>query len=499
MSRAIIGGAVTLLVLVLTGAAYFVTTSRLDSRLERDVKVRVAKAQDLLIQNSKLEGLSLLKRVEDLSRDENLLSALKAETDDVAFERAGMAFQSYRAGAGGGESIDIMALLDREGDLVVLDLQGEPTRITNPGAWKDGDRLKYRSIELALNPDPTKAHMVSDIINLEGQGLMKVGVAPVVDYDANQVAGAVVVAYVLSHEEAQQQSSMLGAEVAYFEGDRTAATSFRKAGTKLEDTPKQAQLSKALAAGLSKASLSSKSGLADPVEIEVGGERYVAAAGRLVRFSSKGFPADYPEQKVGAMVLISLDDALEPVAAAKMGILLVGIGAILIAGLALWFSGRRVTHQTDQIEMGLAEIINGNLDYSFRSVGAELDGVANGLNVMLARLLGRPEPGEEEYDENGNIVQPNRLDFDTDLSDKDEEAVRLAQEPEPDYYKRIYGEYISARGEVGLASDGVTFDGFVTKLRINESNLKARYQCSAIRFKVVVADGKVSLKPVPIV
>ena len=36
-------------------------------------------------------------------------------------------------------------------------------------------------------------------------------------------------------------------------------------------------------------------------------------------------------------------------------------------------------------------MINGNLDRTFTPVGSELDGLANGLNVMLARLLGLAE------------------------------------------------------------------------------------------------------------
>lgn len=501
MSRAIIGGAVAVLVLGLTAAAYFVTTSKLESSIRHDVERRVQKASELLVQNAKLEGLSLQKRVEDLSRDENLLSALRAETTAVAAERAVLAFQSYRANVGGGDKTDIMALIDREGLVVVLQLgEDRPTNITNPSMWKKDDRVKYRAIELAINPDPTKAHMVSDIWDHEGLGLMKVGVAPVVDYssgDTPEVQGAVLVAYSLSAAEAQRQSKLLGAKVAFFEGDRVAATSFTRPQRSEEDTGKHKALAGVLAGGASKNALST--GFADPFQATVDGENFVVAAGRLARFSSKGFPEDYPDQQVGAMVLISLDDAYGPVGAAKMGVLLVGVGAIVIAFIALWLVGRRVTHQADAVELGLNEIINGNLDYVFRPVGDELDGVANGLNVMLARLLGRPEPGEEEYDEEGNIIQPGKLDFDTDLSDKDTEAVQLAQEPAADYYKRIFDEYIAALSQVGKDTDGVTFDGFVTKLRLNETNLTAKYQCSAIRFRVVVAGNKVSLKPVPIV
>ena len=44
----------------------------------------------------------------------------------------------------------------------------------------------------------------------------------------------------------------------------------------------------------------------------------------------------------------------------------------------------------------MAEVINGNRDYSFDSPSKDFEGLANGLNVMLARLLGRPDPSDDE-------------------------------------------------------------------------------------------------------
>ena len=149
----------------------------------------------------------------------------------------------------------------------------------------------------------------------------------------------------------------------------------------------------------------------------------------------------------------------------------------------------------------MTDIINGNVDRTFRPVGLELDGLANGLNVMLARLLGRPEPGEEEFDEEGNPIIPGRVEFDEGAGEQvaqtDPALVALAQESEPDYYKRVFTEYVSARKAVG-SPDDVSFENFIAKLKVNEGKLKAQYQCRAVRFRVVTKDNKVSLKPVPI-
>jgi hypothetical protein len=119
---------------------------------------------------------------------------------------------------------------------------------------------------------------------------------------------------------------------------------------------------------------------------------------------------------------------------------------------------------------------------------------------MLARPLGRPEPGDEEFDEEGNPVIPGKVDFDEkDLAPADSAAMQLAAEPEPEYYTRLFNEYVKAREQTGTPASDLTFDSFIAKLRVNEGKLKAQHQCKAVRFRVVVADGKVTLKPVPIV
>jgi hypothetical protein len=185
----------------------------------------------------------------------------------------------------------------------------------------------------------------------------------------------------------------------------------------------------------------------------------------------------------------------------KLFIALLGAGALAIALLGLYLSNRRLVAQVDQIELGVIDIINGNVDRTFRPVGPELDGLANGLNVMLARLLGRPEPGEEEIDEEGNPIIQGRVEFEEDDSNvapaPDPDLAALAQESEPDYYKRVYTEYLAARKATGNP-DEVSFENFIAKLKVNEGKLRAQYQCRAVRFRVVMKDGKVTLKPVPI-
>jgi uncharacterized protein YbbC (DUF1343 family) len=79
----------------------------------------------------------------------------------------------------------------------------------------------------------------------------------------------------------------------------------------------------------------------------------------------------------------------------------------------------------------------------------------------------------------------------------DPDLAALAQESEPDYYKRVFTEYVAQRKAVG-SPDDVSFENFIAKLKVNEGKLKAQYNCRTVRFRVVTKDGKVTLKPVPI-
>ena len=148
------------------------------------------------------------------------------------------------------------------------------------------------------------------------------------------------------------------------------------------------------------------------------------------------------------------------------------------------------------------------MDLITTHVNADFDGLANALNVMLARLLGRPEPGDETFDDDGNLASAGKVLLDNDTGAvaalggqiaTDAETLALAKEPEADYYARLFREYVDARTKAGEKVDGVSFESFCAKLRLNEANLKKKYNCKGVRFRVQAKDGQVTLKPVPIV
>ena len=495
MSRTVIGGIVAIAIAAVTAVTYIVVTSGLNDRVRKDAEAMMVpnRLPQQAANNATLVALDTFKKVEGLAKDESVVSALRTSVDRARTSE--LAFQRFRAQKEGAEP-DMLALVDASGNIVAMDGVNNPVA----GELKRDGRVAWPGLALALS---SRVYL-SEIWNYPGKGLMRVGVASVVDNEAAidgaapPIIGAVVLAYAQSSKAARGEHAVLGAEIAYFDNGQVYATSFRR-GENTEDTGMQAALKPVVAQG-DLVSTALAKGSAPRVRAQVAGGSYLIAALRMPRITSNpDVFKDYPPVTAGVLVLAPTTRG--DGGNAGRAILLVGGVALVLALAGMFLATRRILDQVDELEVGVNEIINGNLERTFRPVGEDLDGLANGLNVMLARLLGRPEPGEEEFDEDGNPVVPGRVEFDEE-SDKpaggpDPDLAALAREPEPDYYKRVYTEYLDARRQTGHP-DEVSFEGFIAKLRVNEGKLKGQYDCKAVRFRVVVKDNKVTLKPVPI-
>lgn len=495
MSRTVIAAVVAIVIAALTAVAFFVTSKSFEDRVRKDAEEALRRSYQVVQQLAQLEAIDIGNKAERLAADRSFVTALKSESAIERANQARVGFARFTSNEKEGDlKPDIIALVDANGLLVAM----SDVASVVPKQWKKDDE----SIIPALNVALGNRVIISDIWNDRGR-MMKIGVAPVIDPEAPVPAtdpdgvviiGAVVVAYAQTAQQAQQNRRLLGTEIAYYDQQRVVATSFTKGTTSEEDTAKAAQLSALVRDG------KVKEGSGQPVKVSIDGTTYYAAAVQMPRSTtnSRRMPKDYPAITAGAMVLAGAGDS-GMAGTIKMFIVLLGLGALAISMLGLYLTHRRMVAQVDQIELGVTDIINGNVDRTFRPVGAELDGLANGLNVMLARLLGRPEPGEEEFDEDGNPIIPGRVEFEEgeEKPAVDPDLANLAKESEPDYYKRVFTEYVAARKAVG-SPDDVSFENFIAKLKVNEGKLKAQYNCRAVRFRVVTKDNKVSLKPVPI-
>ncbi|MBA3460261.1 MAG: hypothetical protein H0T46_09900 [Deltaproteobacteria bacterium] len=492
MSRTVIAAVVAVVIAALTAIAYFVTSTSFDQRAKADADAQLVRAFSLIGKLSQLGGIDVANKAERLAAIPEFHKAIKTDSESERQSQARIGFQRFLAKTEGTKP-DIIALVDATGNVLAMnEVQSVVAK-----QWKND---KGESIIPAISVVLGKKVIISDFWAQGDKGLMRIGVAPVIDPDAPinpkdvegvSIIGAIVVAYAQTAKETQRDAQALGTELAYIDGKRVIATSFRRTSGD-ENTGMANELAAQLASG----------GVGDTnakQRVTIGDASYLVATVQMPRSATKDLPKEYPPITAGAVLLSPITDGGGTAGTLKLFILLLGGGALAIALLGLYLSHRRLIAQVDQVEQGVTDIINGNLDRTFRPVGAELDGLSNGLNVMLARLLGRPEPGEEEFDDDGNPIVQGRVEFEEgeDKPAVDPDIAALAQESEPDYYKRVYTEYLAARKASGNP-DEVSFENFIAKLKVNEGKLKAQYQCRAVRFRVVTKDGKVTLKPVPI-
>ncbi len=489
MSRTVIAAVVSAVILTLTGIAYALISSNLDEKAQRDAQSRVQRAHEGVEQGVQVEVFSTISKAERLAADDGFLRALRSTGAERSIQSR-LAFERFAAKEDRDRRADIVALVDEGGNVIAM---SEVAAVVAK-LWKNdkGESL-FPAITLALQ----QKIFISDVWDYQDKGMMRVGIGSVVDPEAPDAKpiGAVVVAYSQTAKEAQIQARRLGAEVAYYssgDGARVFASSFLRSSNE-EDTAKRAEI----AAQLKVSALTA----GKAARVVIGGRPYLAASVKIASAASRPLPPELTNHSFSAAVLSPLSDD-GGIGDIKIYVVFVGLGSLAIALLGLYLTHRRLIAQIDQVELGVTDIINGNVDRTFRPVGLELDGLANGLNVMLARLLGRPEPGEEDLDDDGNPIVQGRVEFEEAETSRaapatDPDLAALAQESEPDYYKRLYTEYQAARRGIGQPDEG-SFENFIAKLKVNEGKLRAQYQCKAVRFRVVTKDGKVTLKPVPI-
>lgn len=292
-------------------------------------------------------------------------------------------------------------------------------------------------------------------------------------YFNGNLLGAVMVGEPIDERVAQEDSILLGAEVAYAVGQKVVASRI------------PANLAEKL--------------LSDPKGVDE----------RVASILSLEGANPY---ELRAVVSEDLRPLLARYSSARATLVLIGLFCTLVAiGILIWFL-RSFYAAFELLDQGVHEVINGNLDFQFPFDFKEeiARGLGQSLNIMSLVLQGRPLPEDVEEQEAGRTawmaeVQVSQAEPEWGEQESRptvafnfEAARALAAEPADVYYKRIYSEFLQARRSLGLSNEGITYPKFLERLVHLEQGLKKRHKCPMVRFKVVVRDGAVVLDPVPI-
>src|SRR4029079_7459754 len=322
MSRTVIAAVVAAVIAVLTGIAFFVASTSFDDRVRKDADAKLARAYQVVQKLNQLEGIDISNKAERLAAEKEFVAAIKADSGNERQTQARLGFPKFTADEKQGEDRpDSIALVDATGNLLAMN--EVPTVVAKQWKTEKGD-----SIIPALNVVLGKKVIHSELWNNGEKGMMKIGVAPVIDPDAPisskdpegvVIIGAIVVAYAQTAKEAQKDRNLLGTEIAYYDNKNVVATSFTRDNGAEEDTAKARQLSELLRSGAITESAKQKA--------TIDGVNYVAAAVKMPRSSTRKLPADYPPVTAGAVVLAPISDPSNTAATVKLFIALLGGGA----------------------------------------------------------------------------------------------------------------------------------------------------------------------------
>jgi hypothetical protein len=194
----------------------------------------------------------------------------------------------------------------------------------------------------------------------------------------------------------------------------------------------------------------------------------------------------------------SLNGLLMPI----FGVTAMGLVMVIIVGSLL---GNYLSRPISELEDGLLAIINGNQTIRFQIEHPELGGLVFRINSLLNALMGVQE---DDTDEQGRpSTAPTATHFQEALSvDESSIASRqvngdvartLAGEPAEHYYRRLFDEYIAAKGRIGDPVDGLQMAAFVERIQATEQGLGAKYGCP-VRHLLEVREGGIVLVAIPL-
>jgi hypothetical protein len=481
MFRARIGVIAAGLVAAATVVVTLAVRSTLEKAADAQVTALVASAQQAVPSLDLLRGMEQTTQVTQLAHEEEFTQVFE-KAGDAQRQAAFVALQARNARLeAAGRKADLLAVVGANGHVVSRDL--------NINAMYDEDlKARYPAVQKALDGVASK-----DTWSFNGS-MYRAAAAPI-RAKTGVIVGALVVAYAVSAGEAARDRERTGAEVAYFLDGKVHASSWKRQGG---ESAEEKALAAQLFDGPKYGAEAGGGAMTKPFAVKIGAEDFLAAAGPL--------PGNLTKSNSGFVVLQSLSAARAPLGGVMMWLMVLGAIGLLGAIVSAVLTAYRFLMPLDSIERGVAEVINGNHEYQFEAPSQDYEGLANGLNVMMARLTGRPDPSDDELGgESGEGGAQARWGGEIAVDEASTtgqhatpENVALAQEAEDAYLQRVYDEYVAARKQTGEGTEGLVFDSFTAKLKQNAEQLTQKFNCRTVRFKVVVKNGQTTLKPVPI-
>ncbi len=403
--------------------------------------------------------------------------AMPAETPEQAEERHFKLF----------EKLEVLSRLKYFADqFVVVDAEGVELGRTLVAKWRKNRYGDFPVVKAALAGTPGE-----DIWMFENK-IMMVDVVPVVKED--KVIGAMISANSFDEDLIKQERSIAMGELAFFSKDRVIVSSLSSARHVALHKFVQQNGSKIAQVLLSKNDYFEE-------KLELVDEDYLVILSPIATVPGQGL--------VGFMLLRSETHWLDEFFGARKFLLIFTILLIMLGISGSFVIIQKAYDTVDFVLEGAHQIIVGNKDYQFSSDDLFLNQVGQTLNLMIAILIGKYIPEDEEEAERATVrgvldsAKPKAADkgsmlIETMDEGDQSEAADSGAESEDQYYERIFKEFVQAKQQVGEDVSMITKDKLIAKLERTEQKLVARHGCKRVVFNVRIEHNKVTLKPSPI-
>ena len=212
----------------------------------------------------------------------------------------------------------------------------------------------------------------------------------------------------------------------------------------------------------------------------------------------------YESAETYVAVLKSEENVVRKALSALLLIPMLILGGIILCVVLCFVLVQRMVAPFMDIDQGVLEIINGNLDYWFEpESGTVATNMAQNLNIMVCQLSGRPLPDEDD-----DAVRPQNWVQDQlfveSIDDQEVDAstvaasvmntsqmaglsadmIALIRDDDSTYHQKTYRAYVDALDSTGEPKSNLTLAAFTAQLENNAAQLKDRYGCSGSVFSL---------------
>ena len=423
MLRVQIGVLFTVLVLVLTGAAYWSHQSTLDQTLERDAALALERAATIAEHERRVAEYSLILKAQFVASGQDLHDAITTTYNDrdgnplddekqnherhlkvhERLNRYLKEFELYDKNFGKDVDNNDLPLLWRrpvQNDLYfAVDQNGIGLAALGKDLlkWYGDDVSKLYPIisEVMVKNEPRTAvwrwsfeSKASDA----DKALYTVALAPIRLKANDRPVGVVIIGNLLNDGVAKNVQSLiagsdkadavaaeLAPHIAFFQGDSIVSSTL--------DTRNQGLVASKL---LKEQKILEQEGRQKKGALEIDGEPHMAKARYLL-----GHAQDNPP--VGVIVLSNLQHFKKPLKGPGRNTIFVGFMVLLLGLVGIMVFIQIFLKPLDDIEAGIQEIIAGNKDYAFQGKGHKVaQSMAHQLNLLSAFLQGKPMPDDED-------------------------------------------------------------------------------------------------------